>query len=199
MGKEHVDHALTVLIELAHLLAGVALGHDGQVDAVGDVQRAVAARPDIVEGDAVGPDGADKDVLRVDGMRELAHHAVVEVGERHRHVHRPAGHGHVVAVLEGLLHTGGLLGGLPLLEERGKGVHEEELLRVMVAQADLPVATQGHFGQTCPPPGPLRGDVGLLQVDVLLSVAAREDIVEAQRATVEPLVELLGRGAGGHG
>ena len=69
----------------------------------------------------------------------------------------------------------------------------------MVAQTDLPVATQGHFDQTCPPPGPLRGDVGLLQVDVLLGVAAREDIVEAQRAAIEPLVELLGRGAGGHG
>ena len=36
-GKQGIDGALAVAVELAHLSTGVALGHDGQVDAAGDV------------------------------------------------------------------------------------------------------------------------------------------------------------------
>ena len=41
MGKQGIDHTLAVSIEFAHLGAGVALGNDGQVDALGDVGVAV--------------------------------------------------------------------------------------------------------------------------------------------------------------
>ena len=41
MCKQSLDRTLTVLIELAHLLTCVALGHDGQVDAGSDVGFAI--------------------------------------------------------------------------------------------------------------------------------------------------------------
>ena len=41
MGKQGIDHTLAVGVELAHLGTGVALGNDGQVDALGDVGLAV--------------------------------------------------------------------------------------------------------------------------------------------------------------
>ena len=192
MGEEGVGHTLAVTVELAHLFAGVALGHDGQIDASGDVGLfASASLPDLVIGDAVLGDGTDEDVGRVDGMREGGHRLAVEVGERDGDVDGFPRHGHVIARLECLFYTCGLLGCLPFLEEGREGVHEEQAVGVVVAHADLSVAAQGHVGEPCPSSCPLRRGVGLLKEDVLCVVGACKDIVEAQVTTVEDLVEDL--------
>ena len=74
-------------------------------------------------------------------------------------------------------------------------MHEDQLARGVIAQADLSVALEGDLCQPCPSSGPLWCDVGMLEVDVLLRVAAGKDIVKSQVAPVEVLVELLGTGS----
>ena len=141
---------------------------------------------------------ADEGIGGVDGMLEARHDAVVEVGQGDAHIDRAPGHGHVVAGLERLGHAGGLLGGQPLLEERGEGVHKELAPRLMVVERYLPIAPQGHVGEVCASARPLGRGIGMLEEHMLLSGRAGKHIVEAQRAPVEVIVEGLGLGEHRH-
>ena len=95
MGEECIDGSLAVVVELPHLLSGVALGHDGQVDARSDVDAVAAAlsTPYIIIRYGVGPERPNEDVARVDGVSELSHDLVVDVAERDADVDLLSRHG----------------------------------------------------------------------------------------------------------
>ncbi len=224
MGKQGIDDALAVGVELAHLGAGIALGDDGQVDALGDVGFAVKwplgglvvalawlvlrrkilrlyslAFPHIMIRDAVVAQLADEDVGRVNGMCHRAHHLAVEVDERDGDIDGLLGHGHIVAGGKGAVDLGGLLGSLPLLEQGREGVHKQHLARGMVLNLDLAVALEGHIGQAALASCPTGRGIGLLKENLLVTVVAGKDVVEPQGAVHEIVLELLGhRGKGGH-
>ena len=215
MGKQGIDHTLAVAVELAHLATGVTLGHDGQVDALGDVGFAVKrtmggrvvalagligcfltgwqgfAFPDVVVGDAVVTQLADEDVGRVNGMGHRAHHLAVEVSQRDRDINGLLGHGHIVAGGKGLVDLCGLLGGLPLLEQGREGVHKQHLPCGMVLDLDLAIALERHIGQAALAPCPSWRGTGLLKEDLLVTVVAGKDVVEPQRAVHKIVLELL--------
>ena len=219
MGKQGIDDTLAVGVELAHLGAGVALGDDGQVDALGDVGVAVKGAlggrvvalaglvrrrkilrlysltfPHIMVGDAVVAQLADEDVGRVNGVGHRADHLAVEVDERDGDIDGLLGHGHIVAGGKGAVDLGGLLGGLPLLEQGREGVHKQHLARGMVLDLDLAVALEGHIGQAALASGPAGRGIGLLKENLLVTVVAGKHIVQPQRAAIEITVKVLGHG-----
>ncbi len=219
MGKQGIDDTLAVAVELAHLCTGVALGNDGQVDALGDVGVAVKGAlggrvvalaglvgrrkilrlyslsfPNVVEGDAVVADVADEDIGGINLVGEAGYHLAVEVGQRDGDIDGLLGHGHVIARGKGLAHLCGFLGGQPFLEQRREGVDKQHLPRGMVLDLDLAVALEGHVGQAALAACPLRGDVHLLEINLLAVVVAGKHIVQPQRAAIEITVKVLGHG-----
>ena len=223
MGKQGIDHTLAVGIELAHLGAGVALGYNGQVNALGDVGVAVKGPlgglvvalaglvpgrnilrlysltfPHIMIRDAVVAQLADEDVGRVNGVGHRAHYLAVEVDERDGDIDGLLGHGHIVTGGKGAVDTGGLLGSLPLLEQGRERVHKQHLARGMVLDLDLAVALEGHVGQAALASRPTGRGIGLLKENLLVTVVAGKDVVEPQGAVHEIVLELLRhRGKGG--
>ena len=61
----------------------------------------------------------------------------------------------------------------------------------MVLDLNLAVAHEGNIGETALTPGPLRGDIHLLQINLLGIVIAGKDIVKSERAVLEEVIELL--------
>ena len=221
--KQRIHDTLAVGIELTHLGTGVALSHNRQVDALGDVGLAAKgslgghvvaltglvgrrkilrlyslAFPDVMIRDAVIANLADKDVGGVHGMRQAGHHLAVKVGERDGDVNGLLGHGHIVTRGEGFAHLGGFLGSQPLLEERREGVDKQHLARGMVLDLNLAVALQGDVGEAALAARPLRGDIHLLQINLLGIMVTRKDIVQTKGAALKNVVKLLRHGSHSH-
>ena len=215
MGEQGINHTLAVAIKLAHLGAGVTLGYNDQVDALGDVGLSVQgtlgrrvvtlarlvgslgvnrkglAFPDIVIGNAIVADLTDKDVGRVNSMGEARHHLAMKVGQRDCDIYGLLGHGHIVTCGKCLADLGSLLGSQPLLEERRESVDEQQLTSGMVFHLNLAVALEGHLGKAALASCPLRSDTHLLQVNLLVVVITGKHVIEAQGATIEKIVKLL--------
>ena len=83
-------------------------------------------------------------------MRHRCHLAVVEVGQRDAHIDGTTREWHVIARLEGTLHSRGLLGSEPLLEQRREGMDVEQTARRVICQTYLSVTTQRNVRQPTP-------------------------------------------------
>ena len=135
MREEGVDGLPGVAVKAVGLRLGVALGHDGHVDAVGAAPA--AHKVAVGRADGVGP--ADEDVSRVDAAGIARRHLAVQVVQLHFEPDRLFGEGEEKDVLERTRAPGGLFGGLPLLEKRRERVAVDDAPRRLVAQQDAPV------------------------------------------------------------
>ena len=148
--------------------------------------------------DAVVTNLADEDVGRINGVGEICHDLAMEVEQRDGDVNGLFGHGHVIACGKGLADLGRLLGRQPLLEKRREGVYKQRLARSVVFHLNLAVALEGDVGEAALATSPLRGDIHLLQINLLGVMVARKHIVEAQGASIKKLVKLLSRSRESH-
>ena len=141
MGKQRIHHTLAVAVEFTHLGSGVALGHNGKIDALGNVGFSVQgafsrhivtlarlvcrflgfrqgfAFPDVMIWYAVVAYLLNKNVCGIHRVGHRTHDLAMKVGERNGHIDGLLGHRHIVAGGKGLVDLGGLLGGLPFLEQ----------------------------------------------------------------------------------
>ena len=68
----------------------------------------------------------------------------------------------------------------------------------MIPNGQLTVPLEGDFGKPALAASPLRRHKHLFQVDLLCIMVAGKHIVEAQRAVLEEIIELLRHYSGSH-